>query len=441
MQRDTHIKLGEVHNSLDALRRSIEDILDTALVEVPKEEPFKLRFITPSIPVEDWLEDERCADYELTSPAAHEPDMAYITVSYCWQHEQSIEGLPPMPNYRLRDWSKSEGASRLIRCPSLVFHRAMMYARQQHCPRVWIDQECIDQDNSVDVEKHLQIMHLVYDKSRWTVAILSRTLQHVVASFPRISHHTKFEQTETPRVEPIFRFRHSEQDSALESEQKFSGLVEFIRFLQEIAKDRWFTRTWVVQERYCAQRLHLLLPLEPTLVARERDHLSMLGFDICLDLQHVQNCFKLNNSEHPRKRLDMCTNVQEAFFCEEMRQLAARYTTAKNCALPKDRNPPRINSKRLFRETEICDNLLVADRVSILGAICGLPLRLLSNRLHDENYSYSTCVLALFLANRFPSRAQRMKFLDHYGTSLLRFRIGIILRLHFEYSQGICRAT
>jgi hypothetical protein len=351
---------------------------------VSKEESLKLRVIILSVPLEEWLEDEGCADYELTSPAAHEPEMEYITVSYCWQHEQSIEGLPPTPSYRLPDRSKNEGASRPIKCPSLVFHRAMIYARYQSCPRIWIDQECIDQDNSVDIEKHLQIMHRVYNKSRWTVAVLSRTLQHVEA---------RNMKADFPSLPDQLRF---------ETEQSLSMLKTHVRILQEIAKDRWFTRTWIVQERYCAQKLYLLVPLEPTSVAREGAHTSMLGFNFCLDLFHVQPRALLRKSESSKKILDMRTNMSEAFGFEEMQQLAARYASEKSIYRPGYQGGDRSNSQRLFRETEICDNLLVADRVSILGTICGLPLRLLSNRLDDKNYSYSTCVLALFLANHFP---------------------------------------
>jgi hypothetical protein len=43
--------------------------------------------------------DEDYADYRLTLPEEHKADMDYISVSYCWVHEQCEEGLDPTPDY------------------------------------------------------------------------------------------------------------------------------------------------------------------------------------------------------------------------------------------------------------------------------------------------------------------------------------------------------
>jgi hypothetical protein len=58
----------------------------------------------------------------------------------------------------------------------------MQSARHKGCPYLWIDQECIDQNNPDDVEKHLRIMYRVYSECTWTVALLSYEIpswQHV----------------------------------------------------------------------------------------------------------------------------------------------------------------------------------------------------------------------------------------------------------------------
>ncbi|CAN9209379.1 unnamed protein product [Alternaria alternata] len=46
----------------------------------------------------------------------------------------------------------------------MVFHRAWYFARARGIPYVWIDQECIYQDNTEDKERHLQIMDKIYEK-------------------------------------------------------------------------------------------------------------------------------------------------------------------------------------------------------------------------------------------------------------------------------------
>jgi hypothetical protein len=61
--------------------------------------------------------------------------------------------------------------------------------------------------------------------------------------------------------------------------------------------------------------------------------------------------------------------------------------------------------------TEFCDNEVVADRVSIHGHIFKLPYQLLSNRLDSPEFSYSTCILAMLMAN-CATRVQRRGIID-----------------------------
>jgi hypothetical protein len=49
----------------------------------------------------------------------------------------------------------------------------------------------------------------------------------------------------------------------------------------------------------------------------------------------------------------------------------------------------------------LCDNLVIADRVSIFANACGFQYRLLSNRLNRPDISYVTCLLVLLLANLY----------------------------------------
>lgn len=52
-------------------------------------------------------------------------------------------------------------------------HRAMRFVRFQECPHAWIDQECIRQDDATDIERHLKVMHRVYEENERTVLSLA----------------------------------------------------------------------------------------------------------------------------------------------------------------------------------------------------------------------------------------------------------------------------
>ncbi|KAH6846093.1 hypothetical protein B0T12DRAFT_397011 [Alternaria alternata] len=185
MQRDDRVPLKEIYDNPEALHEKVERIIDLALYEVSYDSPLRLRFITP-VSRDQWLVDDNYNEYRLTTPEEHQHDMEYVTVSYCWKHTQSTQGLPQIPQYRI---SKSSDVAmcepRPISCPELVFHRAMLFARSRKCQFLWIDQECIDQTSSADIQSHLKVMHRIYEESKWTVAIL-----YVVQSNMGISRET-----------------------------------------------------------------------------------------------------------------------------------------------------------------------------------------------------------------------------------------------------------
>jgi hypothetical protein len=53
----------------------------------------------------------------------------------------------------------------------------------------------------------------------------------------------------------------------------------------------------------------------------------------------------------------------------------------------------------LFRTMERCDNLICSDRLTIYANVCSFRYKLNSTILNDIKYSYSTCMLALIVAN------------------------------------------
>ena len=389
MQHDTHRPIADIVSSPGALHETIKEIIDLAIAENNEEKPLKLRFITPSF-VEAWITDENYCDFKITSPEEHEPGMDFVSVSYCWNHTQSMAGLPMLPEYCIQDLASPNSLGRPVSCPTLVFHRAVQFARQHGCPYIWIDQECINQTDPADIEKHLQIMHRVYKESRWTVALLSWTFPFVSA-VEVIHDFTDGQDHEVDRTKLIFAI------------------------LQPLTNDRWFTRTWTHHERLCASSLHYLVPVDPTFTLSEYIKPRMAGNDLHVDASNIsatggyREKFTTSPSEIPAPG-----NFSSPFAENVSTSMPMR---------PESEHPWNLVLLQTFDAMDKCDNFLVADRVSILGNICDLPRRLLSNRLNDPKYSYSICLMSLFLANCLPDPAERLNYLQVAWGSTLQHTI------------------
>jgi hypothetical protein len=116
MQKDTGLNLREIHGSEDAFLAAVDEI------ERPFHLPISLRFITPC------PDSDTGRDYIITDASTHRTGSIYVAVSYTWLHEQSLDDQT-IPDYRVKDLSRTGTIRRPPRCPLMVFHRAMQYAR------------------------------------------------------------------------------------------------------------------------------------------------------------------------------------------------------------------------------------------------------------------------------------------------------------------------
>jgi len=210
MQDDRALTFRQIHGNKESLLSAVEDVERIALVESYELGPLCLRFLEPH------PQSQSEFDYVLT-PAreiriADSNSYDYITVSYVWNHPQPIERIK-IPIYRVWDGTDLEQPPRLLKCPGIVFHRAVQFTKEEKLERIWIDQECIDQNDSNDVEKHLQDMHRIYRFSRITVAVLS-TVSNRWMHLP-----SRFDSVETL--------------------SQTAG-----EMLQAMVDDTWFTRSW-----------------------------------------------------------------------------------------------------------------------------------------------------------------------------------------------------
>ena len=231
-------------------------ILEIQKFATPRESSLQwaqnLRFLTPfeqanSDRDADWSDDEglschRCLDYPyFNSPNPQQPTVTalrltqpgevkgcdhYIAVSYCWRQPktQNVSDTPDDQAYtvytKITDTTRD---SRPSRAPKTILDRAIAYASFYGIRFIWIDQECIEQDNRLDQEVGIQSMDLVYERSAAPVGILQTFLgsQWQLDTLWSLHENKDLDYDQTKRA---------------------------IQLLEHISGDPWFSRAWILQE-------------------------------------------------------------------------------------------------------------------------------------------------------------------------------------------------
>ncbi|KAF3015240.1 pre-mRNA-splicing factor 8 [Neopestalotiopsis sp. 37M] len=139
----------------------------------------------------------------------------YVAVSWCWKTDSINDEY----------WLSGEVA-RLAKTPSTILDRAIAFAGSHNLGLIWIDKDCIDQNNRQDQEAGIQSMDLVYQRSRWTVGLLNCIFD---------------EQCELDILAEMM-------EGDIISPEKLDTVEKVLR---KIAEDVWFTRAWILQESVC----------------------------------------------------------------------------------------------------------------------------------------------------------------------------------------------
>lgn len=93
----------------------------------------------------------------------------FVAVSYCWQ------GLGEQATYTIVE---EDGTTRRVSAPKNIIDRTAQSARHNWARMIWIDQECIPQDETIEVnriekEKAVQALDLVYSRAAYSMGILN----------------------------------------------------------------------------------------------------------------------------------------------------------------------------------------------------------------------------------------------------------------------------
>ncbi|RYP20412.1 hypothetical protein DL765_002788 [Monosporascus sp. GIB2] len=337
----------------------------------------------------------------------------YIAISYCWG----------------RTWSRADPL--LIRVPSRdgpkvretkasrdVLLRSLEYAAAKGVKRIWIDQECIHQDDDEDKKDALQNMHLVYRRAKATLVLLDR---HVRTSAEIASLH----DTILPRDKcPDMKAR--------------------------IVADRWFTRAWTCQEFGVTptENLRYLVGWDKDLdVSGHRWELASKSFNLRsgdLIVQNIPRAWEFSHREIGGLTFQVTTTAsakinglsgENVMFgnrgedeiiytlsndgVEDMywwkHGLSFKFGVPGRDILPdvpipnpEHPKPPRPRQDSPELQMTILAALFVqlekrctvfSDKLAILGNLTGYPYRLHPSEAFEKQLSFSACVLAMALFN------------------------------------------
>lgn len=263
-------------------------------------------------------------------------------------------------------------------CPSDLLRRVINFARECGIDYFWIDQECIEQDNPDDKDVGIQAMDLVYQMAEQSVAVLEVQIN------------------QQRHLDALGLLQVCDGEEDLTS----THLQDLIEALEIVLSDRWFERTWCLQESTSAARkMALLIRRNPSL--RLPDSLrgrTQTRTEFELDLSALQE-------QIPGWFACQIDQVGETGD-HVLHARGSAILSAWSSLLVPDVGPSDDRGGRpicdaaeaLWHMTRRC-NSITSDRLAIFANLCEYDVRL-DNRMLDElGYGFSICAIVLAILN------------------------------------------
>ncbi|KAI0395806.1 hypothetical protein F5Y17DRAFT_465542 [Xylariaceae sp. FL0594] len=307
----------------------------------------------------------------------------YVAISYTWdlsEDEYREDSCHSFGGYFIESRETGEPAQ-----PSnvrdVVWQRAFSYAHQWKCDHIWIDRECVDQDNPKEKEVAIQNMHLVYSMSRHPIALLT----HVIGTAEELDLLA----------------------GLLTGDVREEEKPALLHLLHVITSDLWWQRAWTFQEDYRAStRMTLLIPHTFNLELHKQSIIDIadpsnrplfgrLPQEICIRSTDFRACATEFCLRYMREE------PGAAATCNKIIRTAGKY----NVLLRQEslsRSYPMIS--RSMTPTILADIdrrgiSMQSDRLAIAANCCGYNTRLDTASLNRHNCSLSLSILALYLLN------------------------------------------
>lgn len=333
----------------------------------------------------------------------------YVAISYCWPKDEAGKPIKHIPTYRVctRD-QQGELIERKNKAPDDVIDRAVEFAISQGIRMIWLDQECLPQDNSLEQELGIQGMDMVYQRAYHSAGLFGSVLHHqsylnAVASFLHWGMTGKM-LTKPPGLSPITVAR------------------DLVSFLDLVGNDQWNTRAWILQESFAAdKRMMILIRTDPNIQFFQPNTVPSIrqiipGTFNCLlsDLQQLVEIsrrillFRMYRG-FPADRIVGPPGPEEERAANAVAKLERLLPKAAECRsyanLVYARGRLNYGARKkcsaavalTFLRTRL--NFRPADRLAILANICDYEVRLSTVDLETRFQSLSTCLFTLAIMN------------------------------------------
>jgi hypothetical protein len=155
----------------------------------------------------------------------------YFAVSYFWPKDEEGNPIQVEKTHQIREGHG--GTTRGSRAPDYILDRAVDLAISYGLRLIWIDQECLPQDD--DDEYHrlgVQAMDIVYNRALVTGGFLDVKVTS---------------QIQIDAIEAL-----SQSSTNGTSNITANMLSNVLNLMRSINNDKWYKRAWVVQEALCA---------------------------------------------------------------------------------------------------------------------------------------------------------------------------------------------
>ncbi|ETS81505.1 hypothetical protein PFICI_06507 [Pestalotiopsis fici W106-1] len=335
----------------------------------------------------------------------------FVAVSYCWSNEDSDAKMAP---YKIVE---ENGQVRDARASNTTLDRVVAFARENGYRMIWIDQECIEQDNEQEKELAIQAMDYVYIRAHTSIGLFRAQLQQKHLDPLLLTYEAEFSQRLTQR----------------RGRRPFSGcrkldLEHLAEAVSLIVNDPWNSRAWVLQEAFASSgNMVLLFPRSSDCDTRgwllPCHELSQSELAIRLD--SIQDCLqicarfvlpflsqalssKAVQGKNSRRRTGKKSSTSKILGSEEdIRMTLKRFRLfhpeepKQTLAIWVNNGKPRrtCNAAMALTYLQLRDLMRVADKLAIVANICGYDFRLDTTELEKSQSSLAICVLALAIGN------------------------------------------
>ncbi|KZL86141.1 hypothetical protein CI238_09115, partial [Colletotrichum incanum] len=318
------------------------------------------------------------------------------------------------PNDEPYEVVEEDGTVRKVRASRNTIDRVVAFARENGFRMIWIDQECIEQDNPREKELAIQAMDHVYVRASMSIGLFQAELQQKhLESLLLVYEHQMAHQF------PFRRGRDAFTDC------RTVDLKVMCEAVTRIANDRWNMRAWVLQEAFASSgNMLLLFPRAKDINARGWllvcHELSQSELAVRLDV--VQRCFRICApligrflSPEPASRRKPANGriSSRKKKAQQTLENADNKTTLSRILFFHPEEPEHswtihINNLKRRRTCnaavaltylKLRELLRAADKLAIVANMCGYHLRLDTYELEKTQESLAACILALSLAN------------------------------------------